>query len=67
MLGLARWGGLRLDETLHLRWDKVDWKRRRLEVIAWGGWAPKDSERRTIPISPQLHDLLKEAREARPR
>lgn len=62
MLGLARWAGLRLEETIYLRRDKVDWERRRLEVVAWGGWKPKDHERRTIPIVPELFKLLLEAK-----
>ena len=66
MLGLARWAGLRLEETVRLTWRQVDMERRRIEIVAhtdhYGAWTPKDHDKRTIPICPELRALLEEAR-----
>ncbi len=62
MLGLARWAGLRLQETIRLTWRQVDLEWRRIEIIAdqdhYGEWTPKDEDKRTIPICPELYELL---------
>ena len=41
-------------------------ERRRINIVAhtdhYGAWTPKDHDKRTIPISPELHGLLEGAR-----
>ncbi|MFO0887575.1 MAG: hypothetical protein U0790_00360 [Isosphaeraceae bacterium] len=65
MLGMGRWAGLRLEETIRLKWTQVDLARHRIEIVAhtdaYGDWSPRDYEKRTIPISPELHELLERA------
>lgn len=61
LLGLCRWAALRRGEALHVRWEDVDWERRRLTIIANDGWTPKDKAPRTVPIVPALYELLRDA------
>ena len=58
LLGLGIWAGLRRGEALDLRWEQIDWQRRRLTVIANDEWRPKDKDSRTVPIVPALFKLL---------
>jgi integrase len=62
MLGLARWAGLRAEEALELPWRHVDLVERRLAIVARRDWKPKDGDARTVPIRPELYDLLQKAR-----
>lgn len=41
-------------------------ERRRLAVTPRDDWKPKDGDARTIPLGPELYDLLREAREGDP-
>ena len=66
MLGLARWAGLRAEEALELPWRMVDLERRRITITARDDWRPKDGDARTVPIGPELYDLLREARDRDP-
>ncbi len=61
LLALCRWAGLRLEEALELPWAKIDWEKRRIVVISREDWTVKDKDARTIPMGPELHDLLKGA------
>lgn len=61
LLGLARYGGLRVpSETHRLEWTHVDWDRARLTVFA-----PKTGATRVVPIVPRLMELLKIAHRER--
>lgn len=61
LLGLTRWAGLRRGEALNLRWENIDWQRHRLIIIANEEWRPKDKDSRTVPIVPELYQLLTDA------
>ena len=61
MLSLARLAGLRRDEALNLRWNNIDWERSRLTVISTDDWTVKDKDSRTVPMAPELRQLLLEA------
>ncbi len=61
IIALARFGGLRCpSEILDLTWDCVNWSDSRLTVIA------HKSERRVIPLFPELRPFLEESFEAAP-
>jgi len=66
MLGLARWAGLRAEEALELPWRMVDLEKRRIAIMARDDWQPKDGDARTVPVGPELYDLLREARDLAP-
>ncbi len=61
LFALCRWAGLRLEEALELPWAKVSLERRRLTVISREDWSVKDKDARTVPIGPELCDLLRAA------
>lgn len=66
MIILALRTGVRQSEILGLRWDDVDLKRGQIQVNQ-GNWrghidTPKGGRSRTIPLSPQARDALKEHR-----
>ncbi len=62
-VALGRLAGLRIpSESRLLQWGHiVDWERRRLQV-----YAPKTDATRSVPIVPELHDILAEAYDAAP-
>ncbi len=60
-LAMDRLAGLRRGEALNLRWDNVDWERLQLTVISDETWTTKNKGVRTVPLVPELHDLLLEA------
>lgn len=57
IFSLARWGGLRIGETLLLRWEHVDLKNDRLTVLS-----PKTAghgrDRRVMPLFPEVKRAL---------
>lgn len=56
LFALGRWGGLRIhSDALGLRWEGVDWARRRLTL-----WAKKTKSWRTVPIFSELMPLLEQ-------
>jgi len=59
LFALCRWAGLRLEEALELPRAKIDWEGRRILVISREDWEVKDKDARTIPIGPELLDLLR--------
>ena len=60
LIALGRLAGLRIPSESHLlQWGHVDWERRRLQV-----YAPKTDSTRSVPIVPELHDILAEAYDA---
>lgn len=66
IVSLARYGGLRCpSEVLSLRWQDVNWETRRMVVQS-----PKTEhhgkERRTVPLFPEIRDILAEAFENAP-
>ncbi|HPP53943.1 MAG TPA: site-specific integrase, partial [Thermoguttaceae bacterium] len=66
LVALARYGGLRVpSEALELRWQDIDWERRRMVVRS-----PKTRRKgygaRVIPIFPELAPLLERAWEEAP-
>jgi integrase len=63
LLGLATWAGLRVEEALELPWRMVDFERGRIDVIPREDWRPKDGDARTVPIVPEIYDLLRSARD----
>jgi integrase len=56
---LCRWTGLRFEEALELPWAKINWVKRRITVISREDWSVKDKDPLTVPIGPELYDLLK--------
>jgi integrase len=65
MLGLH--AGLRREEIRFLAWKDVDLSAGLLRVTAKPPhFSPKDHEERSIPLSPELHELLKELRAGSP-
>jgi len=58
---LARLAGLRLSEATFLRWSDINWSDRTITVRIRGGRATTKQRHRTVPIAPQLHDLLTDA------
>lgn len=64
MITLAYCCGLRLGELLNLTWSDIDFESGRLRVVrkrAAGGkteWAPKDKDRRVLPLSAQVISVL---------
>jgi integrase len=59
LLYLGARAGLRRSECAHLEWSDVDFDRRRINVAPKDGWAPKDNDRRFIPMPPDLVEYLK--------
>ncbi len=62
MFGLARWAGLRREETIRLTWKQVDMENQTICIVAHsdvhGEWQPKDKALRMVPMSKRLHALL---------
>jgi integrase len=62
LFGLGRFAGLRTpSETHRLSWDDVDLHKRRLTV-----YASKTDATRIVPITEDLHDILRDAYDAAP-
>ena len=57
ILTMAYYAGMRKSEILNLTWDKVDLKKRFIYLEAAD---TKDKEKRSIPISDELHAALEE-------
>jgi len=64
LLALCRDAALRRGEALALPWERIDWERLRMKIIANEEWRPKDRDYRIVPIVPELRILLLEAFEA---
>lgn len=62
LFALARWGGLRIpSEPLALRWDDVDFAAKRITVTVPKLAHLEGKETRTIPLFPELQELLLDA------
>ena len=61
IFALARYGGLRRDETLHLRWEDVDWDKGIIRVRSPKTEHHPGGERRKTPIFAELRPTLEEA------
>ncbi len=57
VFALARWGGLRIGETLLLRWEHVDFETGRLTVLS-PKTANKGKDKRVLPLFPELRRAL---------
>ena len=66
LVALCRLAGLRRAEALNLHWENIDWENGRLLITGKDDWQPKDRERRTIPMCPELQAVLLEAHERAP-
>jgi len=67
LFGLARFGGLRTPSETHaLTWGDVDWERKRLNVRSVKTERYPGHERRTVPVTPNLMQLLQDAFDAAP-
>lgn len=65
LFGLARYAGLRIpSESSLLTWADVDWQRGRLNVRAPKTERHAGHERRMVPITPRLMELLRDRFEA---
>jgi len=53
------YAGLRKAEVLNLRWDGIDWKREELTVQSRPEWHTKNYQSRTIPLSEDLAEALR--------
>ncbi len=53
LIALCRLAGLRRGEALDLSWSMVDWKAHRITILA-----QKTSQRRTVPVVPELYEML---------
>lgn len=60
MLALCRLAGLRRMEAYNLEWADVNFDKGRLYVCGKDHWTPKDKESRTIPLCPELAQILLE-------
>jgi len=66
IVSLARYGGLRCpSEVLSLRWQDVDWDKRRI-VVPSPKTASHGKESRVIPLFPELQAVLEQAWELTP-
>jgi len=54
--------GLRRGEIYMLEWSDIEFDRNRIHIEQKEGWVPKDYERRTIPLFPELKTWLLTAR-----
>jgi len=64
LFALSRWGGLRVgSEARRLRWSDIDWARKRFTVHATKTERYSGHETRTVPIFPELAELLSERHE----
>jgi len=64
-LSLCRFAALRKTESLELLFENINWENHRLTIIAKKrAWMPKDKKPRTIPLCPELYNLLLQAHEA---
>ena len=61
LFSLTRHAALRRGEALNLRWERIDWDKSRMTIIANDEWRPKDKDFRVVPIIPELHAILLEA------
>jgi integrase len=67
LFGLARFAGLRTPSETHtLTWADVDWERHRLNVRSVKTERYAGHERRTVPITPKLMQVLQDAFDAAP-
>ena len=68
MIALSRFGGLRLpSEVLSLRWEHIDWARKRITVISPKTAHNPGGGQRIIPLFPELVRPLIEASEQAPK
>jgi integrase len=67
LFALARWGGLRFpSEVLKLTWRDIDWQEGRMSVPEPKVEHHAGRGRRTVPLFPELRQVLAEAFEAAP-
>jgi integrase len=68
LFALCRWAGLRRGEAMRLTWADIDWAERTLSVLPpmvnGRRTASTKARRREVPMTPELHDLLREAFDA---
>ncbi|MFC1556042.1 tyrosine-type recombinase/integrase [candidate division KSB1 bacterium] len=50
--------GMRLGEMENLIWDCVDFKRKKIYIKVRDNWSPKNSQPRSIPITPPAMEIL---------
>jgi integrase len=66
IISLARYGGLRCpSEVLSLRWQDVDWEKRRI-IVQSPKTEYQGKEFRVIPLFPELAEIMEQAWEAAP-
>lgn len=58
LFALCRLAGLRRGEALRLQWNDIDWDQHMIHIMPEGGIEGTKQRRRTVPIVPQLHDIL---------
>ncbi len=56
--------GIRLGELIHLTWNDVDLKQKKVHIVSKEFWNPKTGER-TIPMNNEIRDLLIEIKTKR--
>ena len=62
IITLARYGGLRCpSEVLSLKWENIDWESGRVVIESPKTEHHVGKDRRTIPLFPELQDVLEEA------
>lgn len=52
--------GMRIGEVKFLNWDDVDFENRVLKVQAKGEWKPKTGDARSIPMVPEVVEILQQ-------
>lgn len=60
MIALCRLAGLRRMEAYYLEWQDVNFDKGRIYICGKNHWKPKDKESRTIPLCPELAQILLE-------
>lgn len=66
LVALARYGGLRIHEALHLQWEDVLWDRKRLVIRSSKTERSQTRGIRYVPIFPELEPYLRECFEQAP-
>lgn len=64
VFALARYGGLRIpSEVINLKWEDVDWDKKRILVYSPKTEHHEGKEKRFIPLFPELVSILREAQD----
>jgi len=56
---LMAYSGMRVSEAMHLRWDNIDWKSKRIRVRIQNDYDQKNDEERECLLQDELADILK--------